>query len=123
MKALQFVGEARAQLADLPIPRIAADEVLVATRTVGICHSDIELLEGRYIIPFRYPVIPGHEWAGEVAEALRGTGRLDDAVWGSALGLPEESVRPAGELDGAPLPYLSTLIAPARRDGGRGGKL
>ncbi len=41
---------------------------------------------------------------------------------GSALGLPEESVRAAAELDGEPLPYLSTLIAPARREGGRGGK-
>lgn len=61
--------------------------------------------------------------AREVAEALRDSGRLDGAVWGSALGLPEESVRPAADLDGAPLPYLSTLIAPARRDGGRGGKL
>lgn len=61
--------------------------------------------------------------AGEVAEALRETGRIGDAVWGAALGLPEESIRPAAELDGAPLPYLSTLIAPARREGGRGGKL
>lgn len=61
--------------------------------------------------------------AAEVAEALRETGRLEDAVWGSALGLPEESIRPAAELDGQPLPYLSTLIAPARREGGRGGKL
>ncbi|MBC2901813.1 precorrin-2 C(20)-methyltransferase [Streptomyces cupreus] len=61
--------------------------------------------------------------AGEVAEALRETGRIGDAVWGAALGLAEESIRPAAELDGAPLPYLSTLIAPARRDGGRGGKL
>ncbi|GHA12292.1 precorrin-2 C(20)-methyltransferase [Streptomyces echinoruber] len=61
--------------------------------------------------------------AREVAEALAETGRLRDAVWGSALGLPEESIRPAADLDGAPLPYLSTLIAPARRDGGRGGKL
>ncbi|MGW3416945.1 precorrin-2 C(20)-methyltransferase [Streptomyces phaeochromogenes] len=61
--------------------------------------------------------------AQEVAAALRETGRLDDAVWGSALGLPDESIRPAAELDGAKLPYLSTLIAPARRDGGRGGKL
>ncbi|MGY5632453.1 precorrin-2 C(20)-methyltransferase [Streptomyces sp. WAC02707] len=61
--------------------------------------------------------------AAVVAEALRETGRLEDAVWGSALGLPEESVRAAAELDGGPLPYLSTLIAPARRDGGRGGKL
>ncbi|KAB1143039.1 precorrin-2 C(20)-methyltransferase [Streptomyces luteolifulvus] len=61
--------------------------------------------------------------AQEVAEALRETGRIDDAVWGSALGLTEESIQPAAELDGGPLPYLSTLIAPARRDGGRGGKL
>ncbi|MDQ0990167.1 precorrin-2 C(20)-methyltransferase [Streptomyces sp. V3I7] len=61
--------------------------------------------------------------AREVAEALRESGRLEGAVWGSALGLAEESIRPAGELDGAPLPYLSTLIAPARREGGRGGKL
>ncbi|MFC9318004.1 precorrin-2 C(20)-methyltransferase [Streptomyces nigra] len=61
--------------------------------------------------------------AREVSEALRESGRADGAVWGSALGLPEESIRPAADLDDAPLPYLSTLIAPARRDGGRGGKL
>ncbi|WP_436848778.1 precorrin-2 C(20)-methyltransferase [Streptomyces asoensis] len=61
--------------------------------------------------------------AAEVAEALRETGRIGDAVWGSALGLAQESIRPAEELDGEPLPYLSTLIAPARREGGRGGKL
>jgi len=61
--------------------------------------------------------------AHEVAEALRVTGRLDDAVWGSALGLEGESIRPAADLDGEPLPYLSTLIAPARRDGKRVGKL
>ncbi|MCX4668169.1 precorrin-2 C(20)-methyltransferase [Streptomyces sp. NBC_01381] len=61
--------------------------------------------------------------AQEVAAALRETGRTEDAVWGSALGLPEESIRSAAELDETPLPYLSTLIAPARREGGRGGKL
>ncbi|MEU4169543.1 precorrin-2 C(20)-methyltransferase [Streptomyces sp. NPDC026665] len=61
--------------------------------------------------------------AAEVAEALRDSGRIEDAVWGSALGLEDESIRSAAELDGEPLPYLSTLIAPARRDGTRGGKL
>ncbi|MCX4401608.1 precorrin-2 C(20)-methyltransferase [Streptomyces sp. NPDC059837] len=61
--------------------------------------------------------------AHEVAEALRVTGRLEDAVWGSALGLEGESIRPAADLGGEPLPYLSTLIAPAPRDGKRGGKL
>lgn len=66
MQALQFVGDATARVNDIEMPRIAADEVLVAARSVGICHSDIELLEGRYIIPFEYPVVPGHEWAGEI---------------------------------------------------------
>jgi precorrin-2/cobalt-factor-2 C20-methyltransferase len=61
--------------------------------------------------------------AAEVATALRETGRTEDAVWGSALGLPEESIRTAAELAEGPLPYLSTLIAPAPRNGGRGGKL
>jgi precorrin-2/cobalt-factor-2 C20-methyltransferase len=61
--------------------------------------------------------------AGEVAAALRETGRLPGAVWGSSLGLPEQSIRPAGELPSSgELPYLSTLIAPARRTG-RGDKL
>ncbi|AEW93417.1 MULTISPECIES: precorrin-2 C(20)-methyltransferase [Streptomycetaceae] len=60
--------------------------------------------------------------AEEVAGVLRETGRTEDAVWGSALGLPEESIRPASELLDGPLPYLSTLIAPARRES-RGGKL
>jgi L-iditol 2-dehydrogenase len=68
VKALRFVGENRAEVADLDIPTIAADEVLIAARSVGVCHSDIELLEGRYIIPFEYPIIPGHEWSGEVAK-------------------------------------------------------
>jgi precorrin-2/cobalt-factor-2 C20-methyltransferase len=60
--------------------------------------------------------------AAEVAAALAATGRTEGAVWGSSLGLPEESIRPAAQLLDGPLPYLSTLIAPARRDG-RGGKL
>ena len=68
MKALRFVAENKAEVADLDIPTIAADEVLIAARSVGVCHSDIELLEGRYIIPFEYPIIPGHEWSGEVAK-------------------------------------------------------
>jgi L-iditol 2-dehydrogenase len=68
MKALQYAEAGVAQVAELPIPKIAEDEVLVAARSVGVCHSDIDLLEGRYIIPFSYPLIPGHEWSGEVVQ-------------------------------------------------------
>jgi L-iditol 2-dehydrogenase len=68
MKAVQFQDVDELALADVEQPRIGPDEVLVTLRSVGICHSDFELLEGRYIIPFEYPLIPGHEWSGQVAE-------------------------------------------------------
>ncbi|MET1038782.1 MAG: zinc-binding dehydrogenase [Aeromicrobium sp.] len=66
MKALQYQEQDVAVVAELPTPEISRDEVLVAARSVGVCHSDIDLLEGRYIIPFSYPLIPGHEWSGEI---------------------------------------------------------
>lgn len=66
MRALQYTRAELAEVVTLPVPEIAPDEVLVAARSVGVCHSDIDLLEGRYIIPFDYPLIPGHEWSGEV---------------------------------------------------------
>jgi L-iditol 2-dehydrogenase len=68
MKATVFTAKESIKYLDADVPSIAADEVLVKSRAVGICHSDIELLEGRYILPFSYPIVPGHEWAGEVAE-------------------------------------------------------
>jgi L-iditol 2-dehydrogenase len=71
MKAVQFTGVDELVLAELEPPKIGDDEVLATLRSVGICHSDFELLEGRYIIPFEYPIIPGHEWAGEVVEVGR----------------------------------------------------
>ncbi len=68
MKALVFEEPQRAVVRDVEMPAMGADEVLVRSRNVGICHSDFELYEGRYIIPISYPIIPGHEWSGEVAE-------------------------------------------------------
>ncbi len=52
----------------------------------------------------------------DVLRVLEETGRLDGAVFGASLGLPQEDVRPASELDrSAPAPYLSTVIAPVSR--------
>jgi L-iditol 2-dehydrogenase len=68
MKSLVFETPDNPKILDQPIPKINDTEVLVQSRTVGICHSDYELLAGRYIIPISYPVIPGHEWCGEIVE-------------------------------------------------------
>jgi L-iditol 2-dehydrogenase len=57
MKAVQFQDVDALTLAEIDTPSIKDDEVLVASRSVGICHSDFELLEGRYIIPFDYPIV------------------------------------------------------------------
>jgi precorrin-2/cobalt-factor-2 C20-methyltransferase len=56
-----------------------------------------------------------------VQEVLRRHDRLEGAVYGAALGLPEEQV---GAAEHAPTdaPYLSTVLVPARRTE-RGGKL
>jgi precorrin-2/cobalt-factor-2 C20-methyltransferase len=59
----------------------------------------------------------------EVIAAIRDAGRLDDAVYGAALGLPTEDVRPVGAVDlGDAAPYLSTVLVTAPR-GGRGSRL
>ncbi len=59
-----------AALVDAPLPRPRAGEVLVRVEAVGICGSDLELVRGTREPAFcRYPVVPGHEWAGVVATA------------------------------------------------------
>lgn len=75
---------------ELPMPKILDDEVLLASRVVGICHSDVDLLEGLYIIPIEYPLIPGHEWSAEVLEVGRSVRTLvpgDRVVGECVIGL------------------------------------
>jgi L-iditol 2-dehydrogenase len=68
MKALVFEAPEKPVVVDMPMPAVGENEVLVRTTQIGICHSDYELLAGRYIIPIAYPVTPGHEWSGEIVE-------------------------------------------------------
>lgn len=50
------------------VPEIGPQQVLVRSAAVGICGSDISALKGSRPAAFiRYPLIPGHEWAGTVA--------------------------------------------------------
>ena len=56
-----------------------------------------------------------------VLDVLRRHDRLDGAVYGAALGLPDQQVGAAADAP-ASAPYLSTVIVPARRTT-RGGKL
>lgn len=73
----------------LEIPELGPTDVLVASRVVGICRSDIELRDGHleHILEIDYPVVPGHEWSGQVVEVGRDVRRLSpgDRVVGECL--------------------------------------
>jgi len=72
MKAIQYVAARDCQFRDLPIPEVEPDDVLVRVRSAGICRTDIEVYDGEMFYLSsgltRTPMIPGHEWAGEIVE-------------------------------------------------------
>jgi threonine dehydrogenase-like Zn-dependent dehydrogenase len=69
MRAFRIERPGGGHLVDEPVPTPGPGEVLVRVEAVGICGSDLELLKGTRDPAFtRYPVVPGHEWAGVVAE-------------------------------------------------------
>ncbi|WOB43284.1 alcohol dehydrogenase catalytic domain-containing protein [Thermoleptolyngbya oregonensis NK1-22] len=72
MKAQVFRGVNQLSYEDVPVPELAADEVLVQVRVVGLCQSDIKKI--RYPL-YEPPRIFGHETAGVIAavgDAVRG---------------------------------------------------
>ncbi|QND59773.1 zinc-dependent alcohol dehydrogenase family protein [Mesorhizobium huakuii] len=65
MKAIRFAAAGVAGMADLEMPSIKAGHALVRVRAAGLCHTDIEVLHGRYGVG-AFPLVPGHEYAGTV---------------------------------------------------------
>jgi len=67
MRAVVVERPGSAALRRVPRPDPGPGEVLVGVGAAGICGSDVEVLEGRRPSGYvRYPIIPGHEWAGIV---------------------------------------------------------
>ncbi|MFQ5692564.1 MAG: zinc-binding dehydrogenase [Nitrospinota bacterium] len=58
-------------LREVEPPRPGPGEVLCRVRACGFCGSDLHIIEGTFP-GVRYPLIPGHEWSGEVVEAGEG---------------------------------------------------
>jgi len=48
------------------IPDINQDEVLLKVLNLGLCGSDLHLYNGSYKGPHIYPVVPGHEYSGQI---------------------------------------------------------
>jgi 2-desacetyl-2-hydroxyethyl bacteriochlorophyllide A dehydrogenase len=61
-------GEIAVEGVDDPTP--GARDVVVAVDACGICGTDIHILDGEFG-PTGYPIVPGHEFAGEVVAVGR----------------------------------------------------
>ncbi|WP_179381790.1 zinc-dependent alcohol dehydrogenase [Jannaschia marina] len=65
MHAIQMTAPGRLERTTRPVPMPAADEILLRTRAVTICSTDVSYYHGN-LLPTRYPIVPGHEYVGTV---------------------------------------------------------
>ena len=56
------------QVEDVPVPKPAANQVLIRIHASGLCYSDVHLTNGDLPFPIPFPLIAGHEPVGEVVE-------------------------------------------------------
>ena len=71
------------ELVELPEPVPAEGEVLVKVSTCGVCHTELDEIEGRTPPP-QLPVVLGHQIVGEVVETGR---RVDTLRGGERVGI------------------------------------
>ena len=63
------------QMVDLPDPVPGEGEILVRISACGVCHTELDEIEGRTPPP-RFPVVLGHQVVGKVIETGKGADRL-----------------------------------------------
>ncbi|MBU0735329.1 MAG: zinc-dependent alcohol dehydrogenase family protein [Proteobacteria bacterium] len=64
------------QMLDLPDPVPGTGEVLVKVSACGVCHTELDEIEGRTPPP-RFPIVLGHQVVGRVAETGKGADRFN----------------------------------------------
>jgi propanol-preferring alcohol dehydrogenase len=64
------------ELVDLPAPMPRPGEVLLKVSVCGVCHTELDEIEGRTAPP-RLPVVPGHEVVGRVVDRGEAARRLN----------------------------------------------
>ncbi len=67
MKAAVFEKVGVIKVKEVPVPEIAADEVLIQVKYTGICGTDWSIYNGWYSAD-KLPMIPGHEFSGVIAK-------------------------------------------------------
>lgn len=68
MKAGVIEAKNSIQVKTVPMPELKEGEALIKVRYCGICGTDVHVLRGEYG-DGNFPIIPGHEFVGELVEA------------------------------------------------------
>lgn len=79
MKAVVIERPHEAAWVELETPTAGPGEVLVRSHVAGVCRTDLEMLHGGLTDPrwVRFPLVPGHEWSGTIAEVGEGVTDLE----------------------------------------------
>jgi 2-desacetyl-2-hydroxyethyl bacteriochlorophyllide A dehydrogenase len=83
MRAVIIDAPGSIRVDNVPDPTLRPDEVLVRVGACGICGTDLHIIDGESPLA-RYPIIPGHEFAGEVV-ALGGDVAQENANGGTGI--------------------------------------
>jgi propanol-preferring alcohol dehydrogenase len=77
LKQISNFGENKnpLELVDLPIPEPGQGQILIRVATCGICHTELDEIEGRTLPP-QLPIILGHQVIGRVAKIGLDAGRF-----------------------------------------------
>jgi len=67
MKSVVFTQPGKFVIEDRPVPKIGPGDLLLKVAACGVCGTDIHIFHGEHFVQF--PVVPGHEYSGEVVEA------------------------------------------------------
>ncbi len=72
-RALTVLRPGRVELSEQHARDPGADEALVVPDLVGLCGTDLEIIDGRLDPAYvRYPLVIGHEWTGTLTDAAPG---------------------------------------------------
>lgn len=66
MRAFVFPEPGQWRLEERPTPHPGPGQVLVRVEAAGVCGTDLHIYHGR--VPARFPLVPGHEFAGIVEQ-------------------------------------------------------
>ncbi len=116
----QWLAERPLRLAELPRPECGEGELRIRVEVCGICHTELDEIEGRTPPP-NLPVVPGHEVVGRVDAVGAGVSpaRLGERVgvgWiHHSCGGPLENVDPAFRATGRDVNggYAEWMVVPA----------